>query len=114
MLKWIKSLLGIVDLDRISPQEAQNRSKAGALIVDVRSPLERKTVQIPGSRAFPLDQLAENWSKLPKDREIICQCASGIRSSQAARFLTQKGLKVSNLSGGISAWQAAGLPVKKG
>jgi rhodanese-related sulfurtransferase len=114
MWKRIRSLLGIVDLERISPQEAQIRSKAGALIVDVRSPLERKALQIPGSRAFPLDQLVENWSNLPKEREIICQCASGVRSSQAARFLVQKGLKVSNLSGGISAWQAAGLPVKKG
>lgn len=114
MLKWFRSLLGIVDLERISPQEAQSRSKAGALIVDVRSPLERKALQIPGSRAFPLENLAQNWSNLPQDREIICQCASGIRSAQATRFLVQKGLKASNLSGGITAWQAAGLPVKKG
>jgi rhodanese-related sulfurtransferase len=53
-------------------------------------------------------------SELPKDREIICVCASGSRSSSAARQLTSSGYNVLNLSGGMGQWQRAGLPVKRG
>lgn len=113
MLNWLKKRLGIVDVPRLSAQEAQERVKAGALLLDVRTPLERKTSQIPGSKAMPLDKLAKEWASLPADREIICQCASGNRSAQAAQFLLRQGLKASNLAGGITAWQAAGLPLKR-
>lgn len=113
MLNWLKKQLGIVEVPRLSAQEAQERVKAGALLLDVRTPLERKTSQIPGSKAMPLDKLAQEWASLPTDREIICQCASGNRSAQAAQFLLRQGLKASNLAGGITAWQAAGLPLKR-
>lgn len=96
----------------LSPHEAQEKAKAGAMILDVRTPLERQEGKIPGSQALPLDRLAEEWQKLPKDKEIICQCRSGARSAQAARFLAAKGYKVYNLAGGLEAWKRHKLPVK--
>lgn len=98
----------------LSPEETKARVSAGAILLDVRSSQERRTAKISGSRSIPLEQLSSTWETLPADLEIICQCASGMRSAQAARFLADKGLKASNLKGGIRAWQAAGLPVKKG
>jgi rhodanese-related sulfurtransferase len=97
---------------RLSPAEAQTKAKEGAVILDVRTPTERKEAKIAGSQSIPLDLLAQQWEKLPKDREIICQCRSGARSANAARFLAGKGFKVYNLSGGLNAWQQAGLPTK--
>ena len=113
MISWLKNLLGGgVAVGHLSPAEAHAKAKAGALILDVRTPLERKESKIPGSQALPLDKLALEWEKLPKDKEIICQCRSGARSAHAARFLARKGFKVYNLVGGLEAWQRHNLPVK--
>lgn len=112
MIGWLKSLLGGAAVGRLGPAEAQEKAKAGAIILDVRTPLERQEGKIPGSQALPLDRLAEEWQKLPKDKEIICQCRSGARSAQAARFLAAKGYKVYNLAGGLEAWKRHKLPVK--
>lgn len=112
MIGWLSRLLGGGAVEGLTPEQAQAKAKAGALILDVRTPLERQEAKIPGSQALPLDQLAAGWEKLPKDREIICQCRSGSRSATAARFLAAKGFKVYNLNGGILAWQAAKLPLK--
>lgn len=112
MIAWLKSLLGGPAVASLSPAEAHQKAKAGAIILDVRTPLERQEAKIPGSQALPLDRLAEEWPKLPKDKEIICQCRSGARSAQAARFLAAKGYKVYNLAGGLEAWKRHKLPVK--
>lgn len=116
MIVFLKKLLGLngPSVVQINPQDAQTRIRVGAILLDVRSSAERQTVKIPGAKTIPLDQIAQHWETLPKDREIICQCASGMRSAQAANFLVARGLNASNLKGGINAWQAAGLPVKRG
>jgi rhodanese-related sulfurtransferase len=51
---------------------------------------------------------------LPKNKEIICVCASGSRSQSAAKFLAGAGYNVFNMNGGMFMWQRAKLPVKKG
>lgn len=71
-------------MTRIDAIDAQARVKAGALLIDVRTPAERKALKIPDSKSMPLDQLSTQWQTLPTDRELICQCASGMRSAQAA------------------------------
>jgi rhodanese-related sulfurtransferase len=115
MWNWLKKLLGLGPrVPRISAKQAQEKLRAGAVMIDVRTPLERKMSKIPGSQGLPLAELAKRWQTLPKNKPIICQCESGNRSQQAAEFLASKGLEVYNLAGGISGWQAAGLPLKKG
>ncbi len=116
MIAFFKRLLGLdqPSLRNLSPNEALAKVKQGAIILDVRSPLERQALSIPGSKTIPLDELANKLETLPKGKEIICQCASGMRSARAARALAAQGFTVHNLSGGIQAWQQAGLPVKKG
>jgi len=115
MWDWLKKLLGLgPKVPRVSPKEAQEKLRQGAVLIDVRTPLERKLSKIPGSQGLPLAELAKRWESLPKDKPIICQCESGSRSQQAAEFLAEKGFEAYNLAGGISAWQAAGLPIKKG
>jgi rhodanese-related sulfurtransferase len=52
--------------------------------------------------------------ELPKEREIVCVCASGNRSSSATRMLTGAGYNAINMKGGMSAWTRAKLAVKKG
>src|SRR5512139_1617708 len=94
--------------------QAKLNEKPKPLVVDVREPSEYAAGHIAGSTLIPLHQLASRMSELPKEREIICVCASGSRSSSAARQLASNGYNVLNLSGGMSRWQHAGLSIKKG
>jgi len=81
-----------------------------ATLVDVRSREEHATAHVPGSLNIPLDELASRLSDLPNST-IHLMCGSGKRSSQAARFLTDRGYTAVNVAGGITEWYRAGHPV---
>ena len=83
------------------------------LVVDVRAPGEREQKHIGGSLNIPLNRLAENLWRLPKNRSLLIYCAGGYRSSIAASLLQGCGFdSVSEVAGGIAAWEAAKLPVR--
>ena len=84
------------------------------LIVDVRNPDEFRLGHIAGAKLIPLTQLYRHLGELPKGREIICICASGSRSSSASKILAKEGFTVFNVTGGMTAWRMAKLPVQKG
>lgn len=65
----------------------------GAIIIDVRSEAEFRSGHITQSKNIPLDQLRKKMDKLPKDKAIICCCASGMRSATAKGVLQSKGFR---------------------
>ncbi len=79
----------------------------GAVVVDVREPGERDGGIIPGSLSIPLGRLRDRLGELPKDKELLVHCASGQRSYNACRVLTQHGFKCRNLTGSFKTWKAA-------
>ena len=84
-------------------------------LLDVRAPREREQKFIDGSVGVPLNQLLQRADELPKDRELLVYCAGGYRSSIAASLLQQKGFaQVSEIAGGMAAWDAAKLQVRAG
>ncbi len=102
-----------VSSERLAASLGAERLASGApLAVDVRTPRERDERRIDGSVFIPLNHLAERVGELPKDRPLLIYCAGGYRSSIAASLLQQQGFDhVSELAGGITAWEAAKLPV---
>ncbi|NLY80646.1 MAG: rhodanese-like domain-containing protein [Lysinibacillus sp.] len=73
------------------------------VFIDVRTPAEFKANHI---RQFKNIPLGSNYSNLPKDKEIVVICQSGMRSSQACRQLKKLGYeRVTNVRGGMSAWR---------
>ena len=83
------------------------------VVVDVRAPGERAQKRIDGSVHVPLTRLLDRLSDIPTDRPVLVHCAGGYRSSIAASLLQRAGrTNVSELAGGITAWEAAGLPVQ--
>ncbi|MDV6375579.1 rhodanese-like domain-containing protein [Deinococcus arenicola] len=115
MLTWFKKLLGGgAEPHTVSATEAQALVQEGAFLVDVRSKAERKALFIPGSKHLPLEQMGTPPASFTPDKVIVCQCASGHRSRLAAQQLRAQGFDARSLSGGITAWQSAGFPVKKG
>ena len=82
------------------------------LAVDVRTPRECEQKHIEGSLSIPLNRLAVNLETLPKNRPLLLYCAGGYRSSIAASLLQGRGFaSVSEIAGGIAAWEVAKLPV---
>lgn len=100
----------------ITAAELSEKLKFGKkpLVLDVRQPDEFRAGHINGAKLIPLNELYSRMSELPKGREIICICASGSRSSSAAKTLAKAGFSVLNVSGGMTAWRMAKLPVQKG
>ena len=55
--------------------------------------------------------LSDRLGEFPKDRPIVVTCGSGYRASIAASLLRRHGYRdVTHLVGGMTAWNAAGLP----
>jgi hydroxyacylglutathione hydrolase len=105
----------IVFTERLSSQFAAElmSSSEPPVVVDVRAPRERESKYIGGSLSVPLNHLAERLEDLPKDRAVLVYCAGGYRSSIAASLLQKNGFQqVSEIAGGLSAWEVAKLPVR--
>ena len=104
----------IATTERVGADVAASRmaSATPSVIVDVRAATERAQKRIGGSIHIPLNHLGERLSEIPAGRPVILHCAGGYRSSIAASLLQRDGFtRVSELAGGIAAWETAGLPV---
>jgi len=78
-------------------------------LVDVREPAEREEFHI-GGEFLPLGNIMSmqiDPIEDLKEKEVICYCRSGIRSTQACMMLETLGFKnVYNLVGGTKEWQS--------
>ena len=93
---------------------ARLRKEGAPYLLDVREPAEYREGHIAGALLIPLGELPTCLAELPRDREILCVCASGSRSGHAARLLASQGLQVVNLHGGMIGWLRAGFPIRQG
>lgn len=94
--------------------QVRTQSSQGALLVDVREPVEAAALAFDAPEVInlPLSQLAQRWQELPKDRELITVCMNGKKSQQAAEFLLAQGLvNVHPMRGGMLLWLQKGYPV---
>ena len=91
-------------------------NREDALVVDVREPNEFAAGHVLGAKNLPLARLDASGAELAKKKErpVIVYCDGGERSAKALATLKKHGYtRVANLSGGLGAWQQAGLPVEK-
>ena len=109
-------------LTRLSPEQAQEAARHGALLVDIRyAALRDRDGLIPGALVVERNEL--EWRLDPQgthrlseadchDRQIVVICNEGYASSLAAASLRDLGLhRATDLVGGFQAWRAAGLAV---
>lgn len=81
-------------------------------LLDVRSENEWREKRIPDSCNIPLNHLTERLDEVPRDRPLVVYCAGGYRSAIAASLLEWHQFEdVTDLVGGIGAWEAAQLKV---
>ena len=119
-LSWVilfSLFIGVSQLqaaDDIDVKQAQSMNKLGTLLLDVREPDEYAQVHAPNTTSLPLSQLSSRIQTILmyKQKPIAVMCHSGKRSAVAVKLLKDAGFsQVSNVSGGILAWQNAGLEV---
>lgn len=99
----------------LTPQDVAKKMKSeNVVVVDVREPNETAEGYIEGAKLIPMGQVGARLKELgSKDQNLIMVCRSGGRSSQVTIQLMQAGYtNVSNMAGGMLAWQAARLPIK--
>jgi phage shock protein E len=92
VLTGCKDNSGLIDGAR-----AHDLVKQGALLLDVRTPMEYSRDHIDGATNIPLSLLDENMSKLDKSRPIVVYCQSGTRSKVAKSALSSMGFTVYDL-----------------
>ncbi len=103
----------------ISPLEVSNLMLKDTTIVllDVRTPAEFKseTGHLKNAILVPLQELENRIDELKKykKKEIIVYCRTGHRSTNAEKILLKHGYNAMNMTGGITRWNAEGLPVVK-
>ena len=110
-------------LRRVGPEEARAAIRGGALLVDIRSEVQRQADGVvPDALFFPRNVL--EWRLDPasghadpripgRDAVVILMCNEGYQSSLAAATLQELGFaRATDLTGGFQAWRAAGLPVE--
>lgn len=100
--------------DGVEARQAQEMVRQGALLLDVREPGEYSADHAPDAKLIPLGQLDARLQELSayRDRPVVVMCRSGRRSAKAVELLKEAGFsRVSNLKGGINAWEGDGLAV---
>jgi phage shock protein E len=94
--------------NQISPTEANRLVDEGALVVDVRTPMEFAQGHINGAVNIPVQELSRRLEEFgAKDRDIVLYCRSGNRSSQARQMLVREGFTAVHDAGAINRWASA-------
>ena len=103
-------------IPEISPADARDRQRAGAVLVDVREPHERAAGFAEGALGVARAELEGEPSATLPDHgvEIVLICQGGGRSLRAAQSLRAQGYaNVASVAGGTTRWIAEGLPIVK-
>jgi rhodanese-related sulfurtransferase len=117
MIGFLKSLFGF-GAESVGPQEAVRRINQGAVMMDVREAGEFASGHAPDARLLPLSRIrAEGVAAvaalgLPDAAQVLLICRSGMRSRLAQSTLSADATRrYVNVAGGMSAWEASGLPI---
>ena len=73
-------------------------------IIDVREDFEVENGMIPGATNIPLGDIPARAAELDQSKSYIVVCKGGVRSANACEYLAQQGFDVTNLDGGMMAY----------
>jgi len=96
---------------QVSARAAAALLADGAVLLDVREPGEWRAGHAPQAILIPMGDVRARLDELPQARRIVVVCRSGGRSAAITGALRASGYDAVNLTGGMCAWTAAGLPV---
>lgn len=99
-----------------SPEELAGRLAPGTgdapFLLDVRETFEIPACALGGAVSIPLGELPSRLDDVPRARDIVVYCESGVRSARAIAILRAAGFaRSTHLPGGIARWAREGRPV---
>nr|WP_269136053.1 rhodanese-like domain-containing protein [Sporosarcina cyprini] len=98
---------GGTKVKEITTNDLQEQMEQGESfhLIDVREDDEVAQGMIPTAIHIPLGEIPERLEEMDKDKSYIIICRSGGRSGRACEFLEARGYDVTNMVGGMLAWQ---------
>jgi rhodanese-related sulfurtransferase len=105
-------------IKEVSPREAWEMMSGDVRVLDVRETGEFEAGRVPGALHIPRGvlefRIGEVAEFAKKDVPIILYCRTGGRAALATVALARIGYNnVVSVSGGITGWEQAGLPLEK-
>jgi rhodanese-related sulfurtransferase len=100
----------------VTSQEAAEliASEAPLIILDVRTGPEYSGGHLENSIHIPVQEIQQRYGELSsfKDDNILIYCATGNRSTVAAKILIDKGFShIYNMREGVHVWEQKGYPL---
>lgn len=96
-----------------SPQQVSELLARRAIqLIDVREPHEHEAGRIAAGHLIELGRLQSEAGSIERDLPVVFYCRSGGRSAMATEAFARAGYDAHNMSGGLLAWDAAGLPLE--
>ena len=106
---------GLQSVDVAEADRRLREDPARPVLLDVREQNEFVEVRAPGALLLPTSSLAARIGEIPTDRPLLVVCRTGVRSAAVTGYLARTGRSdVFNVTGGMEAWERAGLPVRHG
>jgi rhodanese-related sulfurtransferase len=90
------STIGEEEFKKIVGKPSKN-----VFILDVRDPQETQMGMLKDAKNIPVNELKDRLSKIPKDKEIIIHCATGMRAEMAYNILKEAGYNAKFLDANI-------------
>jgi hydroxyacylglutathione hydrolase/adenylyltransferase/sulfurtransferase len=81
-------------------------------LIDVREPREFEAGHLRGSRQVGFDHVVSEAGSLDRGKPLVLVCRSGNRSGMVAEAFRADGFDAYHLTGGLLAWEEAGLPLE--
>eukprot|EP00419_Tripos_fusus_P011458 CAMPEP_0172660460 /NCGR_PEP_ID=MMETSP1074-20121228/4079_1 /TAXON_ID=2916 /ORGANISM="Ceratium fusus, Strain PA161109" /LENGTH=178 /DNA_ID=CAMNT_0013476079 /DNA_START=151 /DNA_END=688 /DNA_ORIENTATION=+ len=121
MMERVAQVVDKVGDRLVTPQDASAMVDAGAMLIDVRTPMQIHSMTEDKSIEKAIIDPFDDWVKYKKPtnaikyayefgRKIIVTCTAGPKSTLAWEFLKEHGIDAYVIKGGFSAWEEAGLP----
>ena len=82
-----------------------NNKTGEVIILDVRTKAETAGGMIPGAVNIPVDELSARLSELPKDKEIVTHCRTGLRAEMGYNILRNAGYNARFLNDKVAILQ---------
>ncbi len=99
-----------MEIHKLKASEAQsfiNTNWDDIFLLDVRSPMEFEQGHLTGATNIHVQSLPTSLEQIPRNKKIICYCLHGIRSHDAAQYLSNQGYEnVYHIQGGMEAMKS--------
>ena len=90
-----------------------NNTPPDVLILDVRNQDEGNAGMIKGAKLVPDEEILQRLAEIPKDKQIVSHCSTGVRAEMAYHKLKEKGYNVKFLNANVAIDKDGKLDITK-